>query len=361
MKQIVCLADHPWSPVMNRTQQLLARLRDAQILYFEPPGSRLKEDRSDRARRVRPNILVYTLPSVTELDLLSGLMQRRNIRRLAKYIWEKLTHHLFRDFALWVTHPAQAAYLDFLPCRGLIYDCSVFYPVSMELEEGLLAQAADVIFTASPGLKDHLSPCNSNIAIIPNGVNYAMFCRAEPELPPELSGLTRPLLGWAGDITPETGLHPLEHTALEHPEWSFIQIGAIDSHLRLSLLKKLPNVRFLGKRPMIALSDYVGNFDVCLNLLADSDIGSDVIPARIYEYLATGKPIVTMLYEDQVEQFPDVIYGAHAPEGFSRLCENALEEPPGWVSDRRRQYGSGAAWSLRAAEIIRILESIGLY
>lgn len=361
MKQIICLADQPWSPVMNRTQQLLARLRDAQVLYFEPPGSGSKEDRSDLARKVRPNILVYTLPAVTELELLNGLLQRHNIYRLSKFIREKLTHHQFRNCALWVTHPSQAAYLDAIPHQGLIYDCSLFYPVSMELEEGLLAQAADVIFTASPGLKDHLSPCNSNIAIIPNGVNYAMFCRAEPELPPEFSGLARPLLGWVGDITPEVDLHPLEYVATEHPGWNFIHIGAAKAHSRLAFLKKLPNVHFWGKRPLIALSDYVGNFDVCLNFLADSDFGSDVIPSRIYEYLATGKPIVTMLYEEQVEQFPDVIYGAHTTEEFSRLCANAQEEPSGWVSNRRRQYGSGAAWSSRAAEIIRILDSIGLY
>ena len=36
MKQILCLAHAPWRARPDRTQQLLARLGDAQILFFEP-------------------------------------------------------------------------------------------------------------------------------------------------------------------------------------------------------------------------------------------------------------------------------------------------------------------------------------
>ena len=37
MKQIVCLGAEPWTKFMGRTQQLLTRIDDAEILYFEPP------------------------------------------------------------------------------------------------------------------------------------------------------------------------------------------------------------------------------------------------------------------------------------------------------------------------------------
>lgn len=36
MKQIICLAGQPWSSSPGRTQQLLSRLRDTQVLYFSP-------------------------------------------------------------------------------------------------------------------------------------------------------------------------------------------------------------------------------------------------------------------------------------------------------------------------------------
>ena len=87
--------------------------------------------------------------------------------------------------------------------------------------------------------------------------------------------------------------------------------------------------------------------------------GLDIVPSRIYEYLSTGHPVVTMLWPGQVEHFPDVIYGAHSSEDFCRLCEQALTEAPGWVSGRRKNYGEQAAWSNRAAEVSRILRTAG--
>ena len=54
-----------------------------------------------------------------------------------------------------------------------------------------------------------------------------------------------------------------------------------------------------------------------------------------------------------------MVYGAHSPEGFCQLCEKALAEAPGWVSGRRRNYGESAAWSNRAAEVSRILNTAG--
>jgi len=347
--------------MLNRTQQLLARLRDAQVLYFEPSAPQGSIAHLNHARRVRPNVLVYTLPFIPETDALHSLRQRRGQRKLADFIRSKLEYHHFSDPVLWLTHPQQVTMLDYLSYRGLIYDCDTYRPVSSGKQEGALALAADVIFAASPGLADHLSPCNSNIALIPNGVNYPMFCRTDLDVPSELAGLNSPVLGWVGAITPTLDLAPVEYAAGEHPDWTFVLAGEVTGNPRLPFLRELPNVMLFGACPMTELPDYLGRFDICLHLLSAGDEDTDVIPTRIYEYLSTGKPIVTMLSDDQVEEFADVIYGAHTPEEFSQLCGRALTESPDWVAKRRRDYGQAAAWTARVLEVKRILESIGLY
>ena len=43
---------------------------------------------------------------------------------------------------------------------------------------------------------------------------------------------------------------------------------------------------------------------------------------------------------------------------YSRGVDTSLDD---WASRRRRDYGAAAAWSERAAEVARILETIGLY
>ena len=38
MKQILCLSSQPWSTIPTRTQHLMTRLKDAKILFLEPPS-----------------------------------------------------------------------------------------------------------------------------------------------------------------------------------------------------------------------------------------------------------------------------------------------------------------------------------
>lgn len=36
MRKIVCLATSPWYPIPTRKQQVMSRIPDAEILYFDP-------------------------------------------------------------------------------------------------------------------------------------------------------------------------------------------------------------------------------------------------------------------------------------------------------------------------------------
>ena len=98
---------------------------------------------------------------------------------------------------------------------------------------------------------------------------------------------------------------------------------------------------------------------VLVDLLREDQPFGDVISPRLYEYLATGKPVVSMLWPDQVEQFPDVVYGAHELEEFVTLCAHALEEAPG-LARRRMDRAAQTAWPVRVNEVERILTTAGL-
>lgn len=361
MKHYVCLAPEPWSGLPGRTQHLMSRFRDAKILYFEPPAPSRSRAHKNPGRQVRPGLTVYTLPPVLTVDEKHRFLFDREQRKLARFIQSKMETHRFRDSVLWCTSPEQVHLLEDLNCRSVVYDCGRDWPQYPLEWESDLALAAEVVFAASPGLMKHLSPCNDNIALLPNGVNFPMFSRDELETPTELRGLKAPLLGWVGTIYRDTDLAPVLQAARDLPKCAFLFVGSTESNPLLSALKALPNVAFSGERPLTEYPGYLARFDVCLNLLRHSETGSDIIPERMYEYLSSGKPIVSMLWEDQVEDFPDVVYGAHSSAAFSQLCERALAESGDWTRTRRREYGAGAAWSERADEVCRILGAIGLY
>lgn len=356
MKQILCLSDQPWSAVPNRTQQLMTRLRGARILFFNPPTRHYRRP----GRTVRPGLTVYPMPPSPQLadDRLVRLIRAaRQVRHLRKV----MELHRFREPLLWCTSPEQVHLVDAIPHSGLVYDCGRDWLDCPPEWESDLTLAADVVFAASAGLADHLSPCSNNIALLPNGVSYPMFSRTSTECPPPLADVAGPVLGYTGTLWEDLDLRPVIQAARALPHCTFVFVGKREYHPQLRTLEELPNVRLLGRQLPLDVPDYLARFDVCLHLQRRSDYGGDVVPSRIYEYMASGKPIVAMVYPDQVEHFPDVIYAAHTPGEFIRLCVRALEEPAGWPSQRRRNHAAAAAWSLRASQVDQILTANGLY
>ena len=357
MKQILCLSSHPWGNVPSRTQQLMARMKGVRVLFLEPAAGALDRSWRRPGRRVRPELTVYTMPPMPTLDERVRPLFRAGQRRAERFLNALLERHRFRDFLLWTTSPVQVHLLDALAYDGLVYDCDREWEGLPDLWEGSLARAADVVFAASPDLSERLSPCSGNIALLPNGVNYPLFSAAGVSPVPRPAA---PVLGWAGTLYRDLDLSPVLHAAAAHPEWTFLLVGRQEDNPLLPRLRRLPNVELPGPCPLSEVPEHLARCQVCVNLLRESCPYSDIVPGRIYEYLATGKPVVTMLWPEQVELFPDVIYGAYSPQEFTRLCEQALAEDRSWVAQRRRDYGAAAAWSARAADVMQILSTAGL-
>lgn len=227
--------------------------------------------------------------------------------------------------------------------------------------ESDLALSADVIFAASQGLIDHLSPCSDNIVLLPNGVNYSMFAQPNLRCPPELRDISGPVLGYVGTLWRDLDLAPALLCAQYMPRWTFVFLGRRERNPALEPLSVLPNVRLLDPCNPGEVPDFLSRFDVCMSFPRMRDPDNDVVPTRIYEYFAAGKPVVAFYRRGQVEPFPDVIYAAYTAREFARLCRQALSEAGDWFQARRRSRGEVASWSHRAEQVQQILETVGLF
>ena len=357
MKQILCFSDQPWSSSPGRTQQLLSRLKDCQILYFSPAPQ--KGGRDQKGVKVRPNITAYTLPPILHVEERHRLLFRAEQQRIARFVGDKMARHRFRSPLLWATGPDQVHLLDRVEYGGLVYDCDRFWNGYPPLWEESLCRAADVVFAASPTLARRLSPHNPNVALLPSGVNYPLFSGENaPTGTDPLAECTGPVVGWTGAVHADLDLEPLLYAARELPEWTFLLLGPRAGHPLLPRLQRQPNIKLAGPCPLSQVPDWLAGCHVLVDFQRLSR-PEDMITQRMYEYLATGKPVVAMHYPEQVELFPDVVYAAHSPQEFVTLCRHALEEAPG-LADRRRSHAQSAAWPQRSAEVDRILRMAGL-
>ena len=300
----------------------------------------------------------------------SRFINKLNQRRAAAFIRKKMKQHGFEDAILWVYSPVTVDCVDLIPHSGLVYDCvdrhsaygGLMNPALVDAMELELAKKADHVFATADALADRLRTVQPKTDMIPNGANFERFVQAaQPQpLPDDMQGIPHPIFGFVGALQTCIEYGYVEQAAKARPEWQFVWIGNEKPGVDLSALRAMPNVQFLGVKPNAELPKYLAQFDVCLNLFDAGPLSKDVSPLKFYEYLATGKPIVSTRQPDQVLQFAGIIHIADDAKSFEQACAAALEDTQPERTDARIEAGRNSSWDARVSEICAVLREKGI-
>lgn len=356
-KQLVCLGMRAWGVLPDRTQQLMAQMKEVEILYFYP----LKKGEVElhkKTPRVKENVWVYGLPH-TGRNAVEGYAKRSFWqKRRALQIRRIMGKHHFRSALLWLSHPAQGELASFLDYRFLIYDCWYFWDKDLFFSHELLAERADLIFAASHKLKAELLSYQRNVALLENAANYHLFA--------ELSFLAKQerkeiRFGFVGVIEYDLDLEPLLFVAKQRPDWQFMLVGpCTKGNPSLAQLQRCSNVSFFGEHSLYEVPQFLCSCRVLLEFRYCNRPYSDIRPIRLFEYFATGRPVVANLWPEEVACFPDVVYNAYHKNEFLQKCEKALEERHEYYRKRRKNYAKNASWEKRAKEVTDMLSTSGM-
>jgi glycosyltransferase involved in cell wall biosynthesis len=125
-------------------------------------------------------------------------------------------------------------------------------------------------------------------------------------------------------------------------------------------LAGLPNVHLTGERPHTELVDYVRHFDVCIVPYVNSVYTATVVPTKINEYLAVGKPVVSTALPpvcDFNNEHRILLTADAEPESFLKAIEQALAMPRDEETRlRRRRVAELGDWGERFGEMCRLIE-----
>ena len=381
MRKIVCLATSPWYPIPTRKQQVMSRIPDAEILYFDPSITYIAPMKDKAAQPgltnykkagVHPqeNITVYALPPALPFFYKFRWINRLNQRKIARFVREKMREHGFEDAVLWVYSPVTADLVDLVPHKALVYDCvdrhsaygGLMDPALVDAMELELAAKTDMTFATAASLAERLKSAQPEAEFIPNGANFERFFEAsKPQpVPEDLQSIPHPIFGFVGALQTCIEYGFVEAAAKARPDWQFVWIGNEKPGADLSALRAMGNVHFLGVKPNADLPKYLAQFDVCLNLFDAGPLSKDVSPLKFYEYLATGKPIVSTRQPDQVLQFSDIIHIADDAKSFEASCEAALEDTQPERTQLRIEAGRNSSWDARVGEMCAVLRKKGI-
>lgn len=381
MKEIVCLSTSPWYPIPTRKQQVMRRLRDARVLYFDPPVTWIAPLRDPAAKpklkayraageQVCGHVTAYALPPVWPFFNKYRAVNRRNQKKISACVRARMAEAGFEKPVLWCYSPVSADVVDRIPHSALVYDCvdrhsaygGLMDPALVDAMELELAGKADMVFATAESLAERLRTVNPRAMFLPNGANYELFRHAaEPgEVPEDMKGLHGPVFGFVGALQECIEYNFAASAARARPAWNFVFIGRENPGVDLSGLRGLPNVHFLGLKPHDQLPRYIARFDACLNLFASSALSKDVSPLKFYEYLATGKPIVSTPQPDQILQFAPLLHIARTADEFIAACEEALEDTGPERMAARMEEGRKSSWDARVEEMERVLGEMGI-
>ncbi len=160
-------------------------------------------------------------------------------------------------------------------------------------------RADKVIVTAKTLIDDmNLQRFKEKIIHISNGVDCDFF---NPEknylVPKEMAPyMGKTIVVYMGTITYWFDVALLAKAAEKFRDWIFLLIGNVSTDV--SILKRFPNVIFLGKRAYETLPAYLKYSSIGIIPFKRLPVIDGVSPIKMYEYMAMGLPVVSTRWRE---------------------------------------------------------------
>lgn len=369
-EHIICISSIDWDPIWTRKQQVMSRLpASTTILYVEPPITLLSPFKDPGTwkkwrswfrgiRCLKENIFLYSPPVVLPFGNKYRAVNRINQWLISIFVKTAVSRLELKNPIIWTYMPNSVDLADKLGQRKLlVYDCVdehseytgfIDRQVMTDMERELMGRC-DIVFVTAQGLYEAKKDYTETIYFLPNAADVPHFLTAqdpETQIPEEIARVPGPIVGFVGVIQDWIDLDLIRKAALAYPAYSFVMIGPTGAGVDVSELKSLPNVYFLGRKDVRDLPAYMKAFDVCINPFKLNRLTDKVSPLKFYEYLASGKPIVSVNMPG-VAGFSEVIEIAGSTEEFIKGIGRAIRDDTPEKRDNRIKTALENSWDSR--------------
>jgi len=166
---------------------------------------------------------------------------------------------------------------------------------------GFLYRRSSHVVVVTPAFKDHLirhwSVPAEKISIVENGVETDLFRPCPPAIVPGTEG--RFVICYIGTMGMAHGLETLiaaaERLRQSFSSAMFLMIGEgaeKERIVELARTRGLNNIVFIDQQPRERIPSLIASSDVCLVTLKKTELFKTVIPTKLLEYMACGKPVI---------------------------------------------------------------------
>lgn len=358
---VVCFGQQNWDVCWTGKQQLMTRLarRGHRVLYVDP----LPVDATpfNNLRRFAPGLSIYTEHRRRALpDALAARLAYRSLGRVVRR--QHMTAPIalvLNPFKRWLkdaTEPAARVYYAVDEWTGYGGTSDEYRRQARAAEDALLRES-DVALAISRTLHDRLLTIQPATHLLESAADVDHFSpdRLARSTPHQLlAGLSRPRIGFIGQVDDRIDQELVVHLATARPDWQIILAGRVKEGVDVSRLIGPPNVRLLGYVPYADLPGVAREFDVCVVPYRLTELTHACSPLKVYEYLATGLPVVSTPLAG-LGPCGDVIRRAESPAEFEAAVAAALADPAAGRAERLRVAAQNT-WDERVDRLEDYLE-----
>lgn len=380
-RDIICFAPADWWAMnCSCTTHIMKRLsKENRILYVNPFSSDIFGESKNITRRIPRKIrslLKYLRRVDKNIYVFSPLFLpfhgRPFIDGLNNFLIKFQFKILFRllrmkKSILWIENLRAADLIDFLRSETIIYHVSDLFTKSRYVSnkeklidrENQIIKKAKLVVCVSRSLYDIQSTRHNNVVYLPHGVDFALFNKATVDniSLKEISHVPRPIAGYYGTMTVNNDIELLTSCAQSLSKVSFVLVGQITSG-DYSKLAKLPNVYLLGKVPYEEIPMLCLSFDVCLLQWKMTVWIRHCNPLKMMEYMASGKPIVSVPINEVVNKYSDLVSIAYNKNQFRDAIIWEIENDTPERSSKRVAVAKEHNWERHIARLSKEIMNI---
>jgi glycosyltransferase involved in cell wall biosynthesis len=314
-------------------------------------------------RKVRDRLYTFSPVFVPRhgrptIDRINNALLQAQIRSVCRLL-------SMRPTIVWFENPRAADALDWYTGALKVYHVSDLFTAcrytrdrkTLEKREARLTMESDALICVSHALEQAKRRMrDGDVHYLPHGVDFPRFHAAGEARPPypELADLPRPIAGYYGTLTASNDIELLQYCAESAPDISFVLGGTITQG-DYSGLQSLPNVRFLGQVPYERVPALAANFDVCLLPWKLSEWIRHCSPLKFYEYLASGRPIVSVPIPQVLADAERLVGVAETPADFLVAIRRELAEDNDTRRDARIDLAERHDWERQLEQLSALL------